>query len=108
MGLLTTLLNSAGALSVYDQEFSTISNNISNANTPGYADQNLALAAESFDPSEGTTGGVLSAGLISSRSEYLEQNVRNQQTLLGGAQQRASDLGQVQPLFDPNSTGGIA
>jgi flagellar hook-associated protein 1 FlgK len=107
-GLLAAIVNSAGAFSVYDQEFTTISNNISNANTPSYADQNLALEALPFDPSQGTTGGVMSSGLISSRSEYLEQNVRNQQTLLGDSQQTASDLGEIQPLFDPNSTTGIA
>jgi flagellar hook-associated protein 1 len=107
-GLLAAIVNSAGAFSVYDKEFNTISNNISNANTPGYADQNLALEALPFDPSQGTTGGVMSSGLISSRSEYLEQNVRNQQTLLGDSQQTASDLGEIQPLFDPNSTTGVA
>jgi flagellar hook-associated protein 1 FlgK len=107
-GLLTSLLNSAGAFSVYQQEFSTISNNISNANTPGYVDQNLALAARFFDPAQGTLGGVMSEGLVSARSEYLEQNVRNRQTLLGDAQQSAADLGQVEPLFDPNSTTGVA
>jgi hypothetical protein len=43
-------LNSAGALAVFNQEFATISNKISNANTPGFADQNLALVAQPFDP----------------------------------------------------------
>lgn len=107
-GILGILSSSAGALSVYEQEFNTVQNNIANANTPGYADQNLALAALPFDPAEGASGGVASAGLISSRSEYLEQNVRNQQTLLGTSQQSAADLGQIQPLFDPNATDGIA
>jgi flagellar hook-associated protein 1 len=107
-GLLASIVNSAGAFSVYDKEFNTISNNISNANTPGYAEQNLALEALPFDPSQGTTGGVMTSGLLSSRSEYLEQNVRNQQTLLGDSQQAASDLGEIQPLFNPNSTTGIA
>ena len=69
-GILSTLSTSARALSVYQQEFSTIENNITNANTPGYADQNLALVADQFDPTEGTSGGVSSAGLISSQSEY--------------------------------------
>jgi len=109
MGSLSaTLLNSAGALSVYTKEFNVIQNNITNANTPGYADQNLALQAMPFNPEEGGEGGVMAAGLISSRSEYLDQNVRNQQQLLGSSQQTAADLGQIQPLFDPNSTSGVA
>lgn len=107
-GILSTLSSSAGALSAYEREFSTIQNNITNANTPGFADQNLSLVAMPFDPSAGTAGGVMSGGLISSRSEFLEQNVRNQQQLLGSSQQSAADLGQIQPLFDPNSADGVA
>lgn len=107
-GILGAITNSAAALSVYQKEFGAIQNNIANANTPGYSDQSLALAAQPFDLATGASGGVMTAGMINSRSEYLEQNVRNQQTLLGASQQNASDLGQVQPLFDPNSTDGIA
>jgi flagellar hook-associated protein 1 len=107
-GILSTLKSSAAALSVYQQEFNTIQNNITNANTPGYADQNLALVAQSFDPDGGAAGGVISGGLISSQSEYLDQNVRNQQTSLGASQQTATDLNQVQPLFNPNATDGVA
>lgn len=107
-GLLATLTNSASALSVYGQEFSTIQNNITNANTPGYADQNVALEAMPFDPGQGDTGGVMSAGLISSRSEFLDQNVRNQQQTLGSSQETATDLDQIQALFDPNSTDGVS
>jgi flagellar hook-associated protein 1 FlgK len=106
-GIGGILSSSAAALSVYELEFSTIQNNITNANTPGYADQTLSLVAQ-YDAADGSAGGVLSGGLISSRSEYLEQNVRNQQTLLGSAQQSTADLTQVQPLFDPNSTDGVA
>lgn len=107
-GIMSTLGSAAGALNVFDQEFNTIQNNITNANTPGYAAQNLALVAEPFSVTDGTTGGVMSDGLISTRSDYLEQNVRNQQTLLGASQQSATDLGQVQPLFDPTSTTGLS
>ncbi len=107
-GILGILTSSAGALSVYQREFNTIQDNITNADTPEYADQNLSLVAQSFDPDGGAAGGVMSAGLISSRSEYLEQNVRNQQSSLGASQQTATDLNQVQPLFDPNATDGVA
>lgn len=106
--LLTTLLNSSGALSVYDRVFNVIQNNITNANTPGYAKQHQALIAMPFNPAEGISGGVMAGATLSARSEYIEQDVRNQQNLLGNAQQRASDLGQVQPLFDLTSSGGLA
>jgi flagellar hook-associated protein 1 len=106
--LLTNLLNSAGALSTYSRVFDVIQNNIANANTPGFAEQDQSLQAASFDPSQGVGGGVIAGPLIDSRSQYLEQDVRNQQQLLGDAQQRATDLGQVQPLFDLTSTSGIS
>ncbi len=106
--LLTSILNSAGALSTYQQAFNVIENNIANANTPGYSDQNQSLEAQPFDPSQGLSGGVLAGPLLSSRSQYLEQDVRNQQELLGNAQQSATDLGQVQPLFDLTNTSGIS
>lgn len=108
MGLLTTLLNSANALRVDDQAFNTIQNNIANAHTPGYADQNTSLVADSFDPSQGFFGGVSAGPLQNTRSEYLEQAVRSQTTLLGSAGQQASDLAPLQSLFDLSSTTGIS
>jgi flagellar hook-associated protein 1 len=105
--LFTSLLNSTGALQVYGRVFNTIENNISNANTPGYAKQDQLLEALPFDPATGTPGGVAAGPMQNSRSEYLEQNVRNQQQQLGFAQQQAQDLGQVQPLFDVTSSYGV-
>jgi flagellar hook-associated protein 1 FlgK len=106
--ILTSLLNSTGALQVYDRVFNVIQNNITNANTPGYAKQDQALVSMAFNPSEQMWGGLQAGPTISARNEYIEQDVRTQQQQLGDAQQRASDLGQVQPLFDPTSTNGIA
>ncbi len=106
--ILTNLLNSAGALSTYTRAFDVIQNNITNANTPGYASQEQSLQAATFDPAHGVGGGVLAGPLIDSRSEFLEQDVRSQQQLLGDAQQRASDLSQVQPLFALTNTAGIS
>ena len=108
MGLQTTLLNSSNALNVFEQEFSTIQNNIANANTPGYAAQNVTLVADSFFPSEGLYGGLSTGPLANTRSEYLEQTVRAQTTLLGSAQQQASDLAPLQTLFDLSSTTGVS
>jgi len=108
MGLLSALVNSANALNIYDQEFATIQNNIGNANTPGYADENLALKSDSFDPQAHIYGGVQVASLQSSRSEYLEQNVRNEQSLLGSAQQQAADLAPLESIFNLTSSSGIS
>jgi flagellar hook-associated protein 1 FlgK len=109
MGSITSALNgAANSLEVFSNTFSVIENNISNANTPGYAKQDVNLQPLPFDPSTGLAGGVTSGPLISSRSEYLEQAVRTQQQLFGSAQQRAGDLGQIQPLFSLTATTGVA
>jgi flagellar hook-associated protein 1 FlgK len=108
MGLLTTLLNSGNALQVYEKEFSTIQNNIANQNTPGYADQNQTLVADSFDPSAALDGGVSAGPVLSTRSQFLEQSVRTQTTLLGTAEQQASDLQPLQSIFDLTSATGVS
>jgi flagellar hook-associated protein 1 FlgK len=109
MGSITTALyNSANALEIFSRTFNVIENNITNANTPGYAKQDQLLLAQPFDPAMQLTGGVTEGPMISSRSEYLEQAVRTQQQSYGSAEQRSADLGQIQPLFDLTSTSGIA
>jgi flagellar hook-associated protein 1 FlgK len=109
MGSLTSALHSsANALGVFERAFETIENNITNANTPGYAKQVLSLDPLPFDPAHDLSGGVVAGPLLSSRSEYLEQSIRNQQSALGTAEQRAGDLNQIQPLFSLTSASGIA
>src|SRR5437879_12072164 len=102
---LSTLLTSANALRVYGKVFDTIQNNITNAHTPGYVKQDQSLLPALFDPSAGLPGGVLAGPLISARSEYVEQAVRNKQEQIGSAQQKDADLGQLQQVFslDPGS-----
>jgi len=105
--ILTTLLNSTGALSAYGRVFQTIQNNITNANTPGYAKQDQSLIALPFQPDGGPAGGVVAGPMISARSPYLEQAVRTGQQLLGAAQQRSTDLGQIEPLFSVGENAGL-
>src|ERR1700743_2074562 len=100
--LTTTLLNSTRALNTYDQVFSTIQNNIANANTPGYAKQDQSVISTA-DP----TGGISLGPLLSSRSQYLEQAVRSQQQRLGAATQPATDLSSIQSQFDVTGTAGV-
>jgi len=106
--LTSALLSSAGALKTFSETFNVIENNVTNANTPGYARQDVNLQPLQFDPAGGLAGGVDAGPLLNSRSEFLEQDVRDQQSALGTAQQTASDLSQVEPLFDLTSTTGIS
>ncbi len=107
-GLTSDLINASDALSAFSRSLSVIGNNVTNANTPGYASQSQLLTSKLFEPEVGITGGVMLGGLISTRSEYLEQAVRSQTELLGSAQQKATDLGQIAPLFDLTSTSGVS
>jgi flagellar hook-associated protein 1 FlgK len=95
-------------MQVFEKEFSTIQNNIANQDTPGYAEQNQTLVADAFNPSEALYGGLSAGPVLSTRSEYLEQAVRTQTTLLGTAEQQASDLQPLQSLFDLTSTTGVS
>jgi len=106
-GLNTALLNAAGTLGVYDQVFNVIENNVTNANTPGYVRQDQSLVAGQFDPNAGVYGGVSAGPLVSARDPYLDQAVRNQTERLGSVQQQASDLSQVQSLFDTTGQTGV-
>ncbi len=88
-------------MNAFAKEFATIQDNLANANTPGYADQNQTLIADSY-------GGVTAGVVLSTRSDYLEQSVRAQTTLLGAAEQQSTDLAPLQSLFDLSSTSGVS
>src|SRR5262249_17618040 len=67
-----------------------------------------SIQALPSDPAGGFSGGVMAGPVLSARSEFLEQDVRNQQQYLGFAQQKATDLAQVEPLFTLNASSGLA
>jgi flagellar hook-associated protein 1 FlgK len=106
--LLVSLLNSANALSVYNDALATTENNVLNASTPDYARQVQVLTALPFDLSSGMPGGVGAGPVISTRDAYAEESVRTQQSQLGYQQQISTDLGTLQNYFDPQSTSGIS
>jgi flagellar hook-associated protein 1 FlgK len=106
--ILTSLLNSTGALQAYNRVFSVIQNNITNANTPGYVKQDQVLLSLPFQPNGGPQGGVVAGALLSARSPYLEQAVRQGQSQLGTAQQKTTDLTQIQTLFPLTDNSGIS
>jgi len=105
--LISTMMSASGALDVYSQVLDVVQNNVTNASTPGYANQTEQLVAMPFDPSQGLTGGVLAGQVVSSRDQYAEQAVQQQTTLLGQAQQDVSSLTALQSQFDVTGTTGI-
>jgi len=109
MGNLTvSLIDSANALRVYSSALEVTQNNVTNANTPGYAKQMVTLVAQPFDLSNGGSGGVGLGVTQSSRSEFAEQSVRKQQTVSAYDQQKVSDISTAQNYFSVSATSGIA
>jgi flagellar hook-associated protein 1 len=109
MGNLTTsLINAGNALQVYESALDVTENNVTNANTPGYARQSATLVAQPFDLTTGAPGGVLLGPTQSSRNQFAEQSVRAEQTANGFDQQKVSDLSTVQNYFGLSTTSGIA
>ncbi len=109
MGSLSTaLINSANALQVYSEALEIVQNNVTNANTPGYANQSPTLVAEAFDTTTGAPGGVGLGPTQSSRNQYVEQLVRTEQTAYSYDQQQVSDLSAAQDYFSLSATSGIA
>jgi flagellar hook-associated protein 1 len=109
MGSLSTaLINSANALQVYSDALDVVQNNVTNANTPGYASQSPTLVAQPFDLATGAPGGVELGPTQSSRSQYADQSVRTEQTAYSYDQQQVSDLSTAQNYFSLSATAGIA
>src|ERR1039458_5562158 len=96
--VLSSLISAAGALDAFTQALDVTQNNVANAQTPGYAKQTQLLTAMPFDPSNGSTGGVRAAVVVSSRDQYAEQAVR---------QQNVTSFTSLQSLFDISGNSGI-
>jgi len=106
--LLTTLLNTAGAMDTFQKGLSVVANNVANANSPGFARQDASLLARRFDLSQGLGGGVDSGALINSRQSFLERSVLEQVQTLGRYAQRVSSLEQIESVFDVTQLSGIS
>ena len=85
-----------------------VSSNVANANTPGYVEQTQTFEAQPLDLTEGLVGGVQAGPMQSSRDQYAEQAVQQQQTALGFSTQKVADLTPVQSYFSLSSTSGVA
>jgi flagellar hook-associated protein 1 FlgK len=81
-----------------------VSNNTTNAATPGYASQTQSLEADPFDPAQGAIGGVSAGPVISSRDIYAEINVQNAQSAINYSSTLANTLQSVIPLFSLNTS----
>src|SRR5690242_18367957 len=105
--VIATLSTAGQALGVFQEALSTVQNNVTNANTPGYASQSVNFVAQPFDLLSGLVGGVAARGLHSARNEYAEEEVRRQLSTLGMYESQASATSTIASNFDPSGNTGI-
>lgn len=96
---LSSLGNTASSFAAIEQAMTVVSNNTTNAATPGYASQTQSLEADPFDPAQGAIGGVTAGSLINSRDIYAEINVQTAQSAVNYSTSIANTLQSVAPLF---------
>jgi flagellar hook-associated protein 1 FlgK len=106
--LFSSINSAAGAMRTYEKAMEVVQNDTVNANTPGYVRQTVAFQSKPFDLNGAQPGGVAINHVISSRDEYAEHNVQLQQTAVGKSSTLASHLSQIEPVFDLQSTTGVA
>jgi flagellar hook-associated protein 1 len=108
---MTTLSGALGvageALNAYQEALGVVQNNITNANTPGFATQSPNLVAQPFDSASGLAGGVAEQGLISARDSYADEQVQQQLSLLGQYKMQAQATSSLSNYFDASGNTGV-
>ncbi len=103
-GLLSTLLTGVQALDANQAALEATSNNIANANTPGYTREvpQFSENAETFSGGTASGGGVSLDGISSVRDELLYLEMQQQTAQQDSASTQSSLLSQVQTSFASN------
>jgi flagellar hook-associated protein 1 FlgK len=107
--LVDSFQASAHSLSTYQQAIQVVSNDTTNATTPGYASQTAVFSADSFSLAGGGAGGVSLGAVLSSRDAYAERTVQTAQSAASYSDTLSNVLQSVEgafPLATSNSTGG--
>ena len=99
-GISEALNAASNNITALERSLSAIQSNVDNASVPGYARQDLV----------GAIGSSSDAAVVdqqSSRNEYAESSVRQQNSLVGYFNTLTSILGSVEPNFSASGTTGI-
>ena len=110
--LVDTLGAASTSLNTYESAISVVSNNTTNAATPGYATQNPIFVADFFSPSSGG-GGVSPGTPQSTRDPYAELTVQQAQSAATYASTLSGSLSNVESIFPlptagQSTSGGVA
>jgi len=102
----------ASGTRAYQAAMGIISNNITNAETEGYARRSLALmespsgsSTSIFYRSASSYGGTMINGVVRSSDDYLDAAARQTGNLLGSADQRARWMSDIQTALNDGSLG---
>lgn len=107
MGSLFSALTSAGqSLEAFQRAIDVTENNVTNANSPGYADQVPQLISQDYQDGNGLNGGVQEL-TQDTRNSYADTAVQQQLSLQGMYQQLQTTLAPLQNVFDVSSTSII-
>jgi flagellar hook-associated protein 1 FlgK len=107
MGSLFSALNAAGqAIQQFERAIDVTQNNVTNANSPGYAEQTPQLISQPFQLNTGLAGGVLEQ-TQDTRNPYADSAVQQQLSLQGMYQQLQTTLAPLQTVFDVSSSSAI-
>ncbi|MGC9199488.1 MAG: flagellar hook-associated protein FlgK [Acidobacteriaceae bacterium] len=105
-GLNTTLNIGVEALEATQGELDATSNNLSNANTPGYTEQTAELSENALTQSGGQIdgGGVTLDGITTTQDELLNLQIQQQTSLQSSASTQSGILNQIQTYFESSGT----
>ena len=108
MGNLFTALNSAStSLQAFERAMDVTENNVTNANSPGYADQVPEMVSEGFESTTAAQDGGVTEVTQDTRSSYADTAVQQQLSLQGMYQQLQTTLTPLENVFDVSSTSPI-
>jgi flagellar hook-associated protein 1 FlgK len=106
MGTINSAFNViAGALNADQAALSIVSNNVANANTPGYTEERPNWRENDPVSINGMVfgAGVSQTGATSVRDRVLTQRLNQQQQLAASSTSRLAALNTIQALFTPDS-----
>ncbi len=105
-GLNTSLYIGIEALNATQGTIDTTSNNIANANTPGYTEEVAQLSQNALSLSGGqVSGGGVSLGSIQSvQDQLVNLQIQQQTSLQSGANTESAGLQQIQTYFTTTGT----
>jgi flagellar hook-associated protein 1 len=108
MGNLFSALSSAGqSLQAFERAIDVTQNNVTNANSPGYADQVPQMISQDFQSNGAGTNGGVQEVTQDTRDTYADTAVQQQLSLQGMYQQLQTSLEPLQSVFDVSSSSPI-